>query len=238
MNITLSAVDEERFGIRTARASAFKQDDLPSVLDFCHANHVDFLIARCPGCDLASAQAMEQHGFLLMDSLIYYARPLKTPVPALEISVRRVVPEEAEKVSALAAEAFRDYGGHYHADSRLDRGKCDEVYPSWAYRSCVSRQVADEVLVTEQEGEIVGFVTLKSRNLQEGEIPLYGVLPTLQQKGLGRGLIIAALNWFHSRGFERVSISTQVTNLASQKVWIRLGFEPAEVFYTFHKWSS
>ena len=31
-------------------------------------------------------------------------------------------------------------------------------------------------------------------------------------------------------------LSTQVTNLAVQKVWSRLGFEPSRSYYTFHLW--
>ena len=42
---------------------------------------------------------------------------------------------------------FSGYLGHYHADPRLDRAKCDEVYLSWAERSCVDPSVASKVLV-------------------------------------------------------------------------------------------
>jgi len=45
----------------------------------------------------------------------------------------------------VGRELFHGYLGRYHADDRLDRGKCDELYTSWAYCSCVSREVADEV---------------------------------------------------------------------------------------------
>jgi hypothetical protein len=35
---------------------------------------------------------------------------------------------------------------------------------------------------------------------------------------------------------KRMVISTQVTNVAVQKVWCRVGFEPANSYYTLHKW--
>lgn len=180
---------------------------------------------------------MEQEDFLLMDSQVIYSRSL----PALSVTtegivLRPVSADEAEAVSALAAAAFRSYGGHYHADARLNRARCEEVYPSWAYRSCVSREVADEVLVAERDHQIVGFVTLKMNDDLEGDVPLYGVHPSMQRQQVGRSLIRGALDWFQSRGAERMTISTQITNLSSQKVWIRLGFEPSDHFYTFHKW--
>lgn len=237
MNIQRSPLDEERFGIPSARAVApLTAADIPAALEFCQAEQVKFFFARCLTSDLKAAQAMEQHGFLLMDTLLYYGRSLQIPFPTSDVQVRPVVADEADGVARLATEAFRGYGGHYHADPRLDIAKCDEVYSSWAYRSCVSRQVAAEVQVAEQENQIVGFITLKLNSPQEGEVPLYGVSPTVQGKGIGRALMIAALNWCAAQNAKRMLISTQVTNLLSQKVWLRLGFDPIHSYYTFHKW--
>lgn len=237
MNIQRSPLDEERFGIPSARSTTpLTAADIPAALEFCRAEQIKYLFARCPATDLPAAQAMEQNGFLLMDTLLYYSRNLASPIPAADIQVRPVVVDEADTIARLATEAFRGYGGHYHADPRFDKAKCDEVYTSWAHRSCVSRQVAAEVLVAEQESQIVGFITLKLNNPQEGEVPLYGVSPSVQGRGIGRSLMIGALNWCAAQNAERMLISTQVTNLSSQKVWIRLGFEPSHSYYTFHKW--
>ena len=238
-NIRLSTIDEERFRVRTAKVDSVTLSQLPTIGEFCRSNAVKFLIARCNVSELHTAQAMEAQGFMLMDTLVYFARQLAgTPIPAIadSIMVRPARDDEADAVGALAAKAFRGYGGHYHADSRLDRSDCDAVYESWAYRSCVSRAVADNVFVAEQGGRIVGFTTLRIHNSDEGEVPLYGVDPSIQGQGIGRNLIIGALRWFEAHDVAKMLISTQVTNVASQKVWVRLGFEPSHAYYTFHKW--
>jgi GNAT superfamily N-acetyltransferase len=237
-NIQLSALDEERFGVRTAKVSSFTLNQLPAVMDFCRSNQVKFLIARCSADELQTAQAMEEQGFSLMDTLVYYSRNLAhVPIPPLsDVLTVRPVRDEAGQVSAIAARAFRGYGGHYHADPHLELEKCDAVYESWAHRSCVSREVAHEVLVAEREGEIVGFATLRKHSAEAGEVPLYGVDPSIQGHGIGRGLIIGALRWCESQNIAKMFISTQITNLSSQKVWVRLGFEPTQAHYTFHKW--
>jgi GNAT superfamily N-acetyltransferase len=237
--INLSAIDEERFGVRTARVYAVTRDQLPAITEFCESKNIQFLIARCQAYELSAVQAMEQQGFILMDTLVYYTRRLaNAPIPPIadQITVRPVRSEEADQVGSLAAKIFRGYRGHYHADSRLDQKKCDEVYSSWAYRSCVSTEAADGVLVAEWNGLIVGFLTLRTHSSEVGEVPLYGVDPSIQGHGIGRGLVIGALRWFEARGVEKMFISTQVTNLSSQKVWVRLGFEPTLAQYTFHKW--
>jgi GNAT superfamily N-acetyltransferase len=237
--VRLSTLDEERFGIRTARTSSVTLDNLPEILIFCREEYVSFLIARCPVDDLGAAQAMERAGFGLMDTLIYYRYDLHAnPVPTTqkEIHVRPVAIGEEEIIKQVAAESFRGYFGHYHADPRLDRRQCDAVYVSWAYRSCVSRDVADELLVAEHEGDIRGFVTLKVMDSDEADGGLLAVTPSAQGTGFAQTLMVGALEWCQMRSLRRMLISTQITNLASQKVWVRIGFEPSHAYYTFHKW--
>jgi GNAT superfamily N-acetyltransferase len=237
--VYLSAIDQERFGIRTARASRMTLDTLPSVMDFCRTHGVVLLIARCLTSELRAAQAMELEGFSLMDTLVYYTRNLvKTPIPSNigKISIRPIRPGEEDAVKIVAAESFRGYFGHYHADDRLDPAKCDEAYMDWAVRSCVSRQVADEVLVADLGGAIVGFATLRLNSAEEAEGVLFGVAPSAQGQGIYRSFMVRGMEWCLSKGATRMVVSTQITNIAVQKTWVRLGFEPSHAYYTFHKW--
>ena len=237
--VSLSAIDEERFGMRVARAPAMTLATVGPVLAFCRAEGVRMLIARCPVDDLPAAQAMEREGFGLMDTLLYYACVLpgvSLPRHASSVVVRSMRRGEEADVMQVAAEAFRGYGGHYHADPRLDRAKCDETYASWAYRSCVSRELADEVLVAEMDGRIGAFHTLRCNSAEETEWVLGGVAPWAQGRGAYWSIMRAGLQWGVARGVARMIISTAITNVAVQRVWTRLGFAPSHAFYTFHKW--
>jgi GNAT superfamily N-acetyltransferase len=236
--IAFSEVDSERFGIRVARAHV-AAENLSQVLDFCAAERINLLIARCETMELCTAQKMESLGFSLMDTLVYYTFDLvKRAIPddSPRARVRKFVPEDRPQIETVAAAAFEGYYGHYHADSRLDRNKCDEGYVSWAVRSCTSKQVATEVLVAENDIGIVGFLTLRLNTPEELEGVLFGVAPEEQGFGIGRSLIVHGLEWCKERQAKRMVISTQVTNVAVQKVWCRVGFEPAHSYYTFHKW--
>ena len=239
--ISLSDIDEKRFGLRTAKASDIRAQDIPDVIRYCTEQMVELLIARCPTSDLQVVQKMEQLGFLLMDTLIYFSYDLTTRPIKSDTSfnmIRMVRPGEEEAVRSVAVDIFQGYLGHYHADSRLDRNKCNAVYSDWAYRSCVSPDVADAVLVAETDGKVIGFGAIRINSPVEGEGMLFGVTPLFQGKGIYRSIMIGCLNWCAERGLERMIISTQITNLASQKVWIRLGFEPIRSYHTFHKWFS
>ncbi|MFZ0278249.1 MAG: GNAT family N-acetyltransferase [Candidatus Sulfotelmatobacter sp.] len=236
--IALSEIDSERFGIRVARAQV-EGKNLSQIIDFCAAEQIKLLIARCATKDLRTVQEMESRGFLLMDTLVYYSFDLARrtiPEDAPRVHVRKFVRDDTAQVETVAAEAFKGYYGHYHADPRLDQRKCDEGYVSWAVRSLSSKQVATEVLVAEIDKKIVGFLTLRLNSPEEMEGLLIGVAPEGQGIGVGRSLMVNGLELCKRQQAKRMLISTQVTNVAVQKVWCRVGFEPADSYYTLHKW--
>jgi GNAT superfamily N-acetyltransferase len=233
-----SQIDSERFGVRAARAQV-SAETLPRVLDFCAVEKIDLLIARCPTGDLHAAQSMEADGFLLMDTLVYFGFDLARkaiPEDSGKFLVRTIKPEDKDHVRSIASAAFRGYRGHYHADPRLDRRKCDETYASWAERSAILKAAADEVLVAEHGGNIAGFATLRANSPEEIEGPLVAVAPEYQRLGVCQVLMIHCLEWCRSQRALRMVISTQITNVPMQKVWCRVGFEPSSSYYTFHKW--
>ena len=235
-----SEVDSERFGVRVARAH-IGPENLSQVLDFCASERIQLLIARCPTGELRTAQEMETAGFLLMDTLVYFSFDVARraiPGDSPRAVLRKALPGDEAEVARVAAVAFQGYYGHYHADPRLDSAKCDEGYVSWAVRSCTLKQVAAEVLVAERDGKIVGFVTMRLNNPSEGEIVLGGVLPEAQGIGIYNSFILSGMRWCKECQAKRTLVSTQVTNIAVQKVWCRIGFEPAYSYYTFHKWFS
>jgi GNAT superfamily N-acetyltransferase len=237
---TFSELDSGRFGIRVARAHV-SGGALPRVLDFCAVEKIDLLIARCATTDLPTAQEMERDGFLLMDTLVYYSFDLsrrKIPDAPVEFIVRPLVADDRDQIRRVASQAFKGYTGHYHADPRLDRHRCDEGYISWAERSTALKSAADEVLVAEHKESVVGFGTLRANSGNEVEGLLFGVAPEYQRRGVCRSLMMHSLRWCQSQGAQKMVISTQVTNIAMQKVWCRVGFEPSHAFYTFHKWFS
>jgi GNAT superfamily N-acetyltransferase len=236
--IGFSEIDSERFGVRVARAHVVS-DRLSRVLDFCAAERIDLLVARCRTNDFEAAQGMESKGFLLMDTLVYYSFDLtKKAIPEdpCQVRVRRLLPGDADEIPKVASAAFKGYMGHYHADRRLDRSQCDEAYRSWAERSCTTDKAADEVLVAEIAGRVAGFATLRLNSPEEVDGLLFAVAPESQGKGICRLFMIRSLQWCRAQGAKRMVISTQVTNVSMQKVWCRTGFEPSHSYYTFHKW--
>lgn len=239
MDISLSPLDHERFGVVTAKAALTASDRAPDAAAWCRANRVQLLIARVPSSAVALVQQLEQHGAFLTDTLLYYRRKqLSAEAAALPDGYRwrLATAADADAVATLAALTFTGYAGHYHADHRLDQAAADAVYADWAANSCRHAKVADAVLLIEHDGQLVAFATLKDRSAALLEGVLFGVHPDHQGRKLYQALMQQAQHWGHTHGFSAMTVSTQVVNLAVQKVWCRLGFEPSSSYYTFHQW--
>jgi GNAT superfamily N-acetyltransferase len=241
--VWLSELDEQRFGVRTARAILPTLEVLSDILDFCERHRVVFLISRCSVADIRLAQALERHKFELMDTLVYYQCDLlkNTPIRPPKFGtnqpvIRSMYNGEESTVEKIALESFRGYIGHYHADERLSQVKCDETYQSWARNLAQARSATNELLVAEVNGKLAGFVALRTNNALESEIVLNAVSPAMQRQGVYRALLVAAVEWARGREFERLLISSQLNNLAVQKVWTEVGFKLEQAYYTFHKW--
>ena len=238
MDLYISDIDKERFGFKTARVVGLSSDSLSGVLDFCRGEKVKLLIARCNISDLNAAQSMEKNDFLLMDTLMYYNRDLtfrSVPADHGVANVRPIWMEEEEEMIAVAQASFHGYYGHYHADSRLDNDKCDEVYVDWARKAFAARQ-SDNFLVGEVGGRVVSFGVLRINNPDEGEMFLGGIHPDFQGQRIYHSFLCKAMNWCISKNTKILVISTQLNNIAVQKVLVKLGFEISRGYYTFHKW--
>jgi len=236
-----SDVDSRRFGVRIGRASVAGAAEVAATLDACASESIQMLIVRCRTDDFQALHALQAPGALLMDTLVYYQRNLRKGAPPVELkanSIRPVEDRDLPHIAPVARETFHGYMGHYHVDSRLDSAKADDGYVEWATRMCQTPdRTREEVLVAEHPaGVLAGFATLRLNDPNEGEGVLFGVHPSAEGRGIYWSFMVRAMEWCLGRGAGRMVVSTQITNLVVQKVWVRLGFEPIKSYYTLHLW--
>lgn len=236
--ISLSPFEEERFGVRAARSVTVDAHDILAHLDYCRRHGVDMLIARCSVDAIDIAQAYQRLGASLCDGLIYFHRDLTrgSSQTALPVGVRKAEPSDADAVASVALAAFSAYRGHYHADRRLDAARANDAYADWARRTCLDPHAATAVLVAVEGARILGFVAMRAIDDEVVDVVLNAVAPDVQGRGIYTGLFGHAIAWAKASGYRRLVISTQLNNLAVQRVWIRTGLEPYLGLYTFHLW--
>jgi GNAT superfamily N-acetyltransferase len=93
---------------------------------------------------------------------------------------------------------------------------------------------ASLVLVSETEGFLSGFLTAKKLTAKTWEILLNGVTPEFQRRGIYAALFREIGCRARLQGASEVLVSTQLANLAPQKVWTRAGLALDHALYTFH----
>lgn len=241
MNIEISDLDTKRFNIPVAKVTDITKLKLTEVNNYCKKHEIQLLIARISTNDISFAQKMESDNYKIMDTIVYYKFNYTKKDPphfAPYDSIKNISGNQsyACKVSEIAQQSFFGYFGHYHADNNLEKSVCDELYVDWARRSCLDIKVADAVLAKFDNDIITGFVTLKIISDNTGELILSGVSPSFQKRGVYQTLIYSGMEWLNNKGLNNIILSTQINNIAVQKVWARLGFEMDHSFYTFHKW--
>lgn len=239
MPIELNELETARFGIVAARVTDARAS-MAEIDAAARAKGVQMMTTRVDVGDLARVHALEEAGYRLMDTLVYYERDIDgmadpTASPPGEL-LRPATPADADAVAEVARSAFAGYFGHYHADPRLDHAAADAAYVEWAETSVRNTGPRQPAIVAFQNDRIVGFSTIRMNSDTETEIVLNAVSPDAQRRGLYRRLIEQVIEVGRAANCTRVIVSTQINNYAVQRVWTRLGFSHASSLYTFHKW--
>jgi len=239
MNFSLSKLDQDRFGVVTAKASAESAEQLQDIITACKANGVQLLILRIGTEHFPVVQAAERAGCFLADTLLYFEKGIPSRVPAIDTemgAIRLASEADADSVEKLAADIFRNYGGHYHVDPHLPAAQADEVYSNWARSACLNPAVADAVLLLENGDGILGFTVLQKIGSNSFDCRLLGVSSFARGKGVFAQLIAHSEAWGTTMGLKTMEYSTQITNLAAQRGLCRAGFLPFKSYCTLHKW--
>ncbi len=82
------------------------------------------------------------------------------------------------------------------------------------------------VFVAEKEGAILGYITTRVDRLNsKGRIPNLAVVEEARGLGLGRRLIMHALDYFRAEGLALAQIETMASNAVGQHLYPSCGFE-------------
>lgn len=87
------------------------------------------------------------------------------------------------------------------------------------------RANSEGIFVYEDTGCILGFITTRiDSKTQTGFIPNLAVLPKHQEKGIGKALMISALNYLEAKGMVMARIETLEQNIVGTAFYPRTGF--------------
>ena len=239
MRVEINDLETRRFGFSFGRLDAVAaRHGLGESLAAADADGIEVVSTRVDTTDLGLVRAVEDHGFRIMDTLVYHRRTL----PLAERGdaagqVSDLTEADARRGATLARRAFRRYLGHYHADPRLSDDAADDAYADWTARLLTDPPPGQIALGTRNGDGLTGFLIGQPRADGTSEIVLNAVDPDAQRGGIYTALLRTYLQRAGARGDREVVISTQLQNYPVQRAWSRAGFVLYRSFHTLHRWA-
>jgi dTDP-4-amino-4,6-dideoxy-D-galactose acyltransferase len=234
--------DTEFFGCRIARVcgDTLRQEQAVQIDGWCRSNRIRGLYFLSRADDPATIQTAEQHGFGLVDIRVTFERLLMNPHdpvrPGLPdgIRVRVVQPDDLPGLQAMARTGHTDT--RFFSDSHFARQRAEDLYSTWITLESQGR--AQTVLVAgSTANQPLGYVSCHSDPAgREGQIGLVGVSPEVRGRGIGKNLVLAAMDWFRAQGTHGVTVVTQGKNQAAQRLYQQCGFLNRNLELWYHKW--
>lgn len=153
------------------------------------------------------AEILEVSGFRLRQHIVTLVceSPFNVGSGPPDDLIRIMTPADLEEVAELDALAFEP----------LWQNSVDTLQRAW--------QQAGIATVMEENGQIIGY-QISTRNPYGLHLARLAVRPDKQRQGLGARLVADLLRRALARGVGRLTVNTQDDNLASLRLYQRLGF--------------
>jgi ribosomal-protein-alanine N-acetyltransferase len=151
----------------------------------------------------------QRWGFTQTNAVITLRRDSTIFTPPVEspYRIREVTQADIEAVADVDSMAFEPV---WHHDATA--------------LGLASRQAVTFTLIEDDE-RILGY-QLSTRHIDTGHLARLAIRPEMQGRGLGGMLVGGMLRFFAERDIQKVTVNTQADNVASQRLYRRLGFQP------------
>jgi len=232
------AFDTEILGFKTAKIERIDSIDptiageiVKQLIADLRQNNIEYASYRLPAQDTAVIHALEQQGFVLVDVMLGLEKILDLDLQEHDTyPIRSAKNEDLKQLGEMVRGLFLQT--RFYQDPVIPPARADMIYQRWIENSVKGSQ-ADHVLVWEEDGRILGFITLKNT----GHIPLIAVAKDAQDRGIAKLLLSSAEEYFIKMNLSKAYIETQISNIPAIRAYTSKGFRPIESFFTF-RWAK
>lgn len=193
------------------------------------ASQGGFAYARIASAEVRTAQLFEDAGFRLVDTGITLEVDASRSGVGAAPAARTARAGDAAAVAEIARTAFRF--SRFHLDPRIPAGLANEIKAQWAGNFFAGKR-GDHMVMAERAGEVAGFLQLLSGAERVLTIDLIAVAEAHRGAGLATGMIRFAAR--ECGAPVRLRVGTQAANVASLRLYERLGFTVSATSYVFH----
>lgn len=184
---------------------------------------------RVDSSEILVINELEKNGFVVVDGLISFVRPLSGDDFLVSDKIRNASEEDIIYLTKMSKGLFST---RIQNDPLISKRVADQFFAEWIANS-VKKKVASEVLVWIEGKKPVGFATIK----KTGQIPLVGVEKTFQGRGIAKKLVEACLERLSRWGVKEAFIDTQLDNIGALRAYSGVGFKVKKSYITL-RWSN
>jgi ribosomal protein S18 acetylase RimI-like enzyme len=188
-----------------------------------------FAYARVPTTDVSFGHLLENAGFRLVDTGITLEAATIAGTSRSMGETRLAHAGDATAVVEIARTAFRY--SRFHLDPRIPTALANDIKREWA-ANYFRGQRGDHMVVAERSGSVVGFLQLLAGKDGVLTIDLIAVAEAHRGRGLAADMIRFAARECGKP--VRLRVGTQAANVASLRLYERLGFAVAATSHVFH----
>ena len=234
--------DTEFFQCRIARVcgDTLKPEQAIRIDEWSRSHCVRGLYFLARADDPATILIAEQHGFGLVDVRVTFECGIvnshEPDCPALPagVSLRPVQPGDLSELQAMARSGHT--GTRFFSDSHFSRQRAEDLYSNWITLESQGRAQAVWIAASTAH-QPLGYVSCHLDPAhREGQIGLVGVSSEARGRGIGKNLVLAAMEWFRAQGAQEVTVVTQGNNHAAQRLYQQCGFLTRDLQLWYHKW--
>jgi dTDP-4-amino-4,6-dideoxy-D-galactose acyltransferase len=216
--------DSEFFGRKIGRLTKISPERRLKRLieEACKAGYT-YLTCRVIVEGMSKIQILEKYGFYITDVGTVWEREIDEILEPT-ILVKTATAKDVPMLKSMVRGLFRE--SRFYNDPFFTHEEAERFYQAWVENSLRNKGIKTFYV----EGS--GFTTCKKLSKSKGDIPLIGVVPEKQGKGIGKSLIWKALDWFKKMGVKTVTVRTQTNNIRAMNLYAGLGFRIKHVDVT------
>ncbi|GAC1304787.1 MAG: hypothetical protein NVSMB24_12740 [Mucilaginibacter sp.] len=184
-----------------------------------------------------SKNHIQQKQFKLVDEKVLFSQSLNNNITEWppKISLKSFKPDVDSsfelKELALQSGVF----SRFYIDKHFNNNEYNKLYSVWIERS-ILREIAFDIVIA-KESNILGFVTLNGVSRELASIGLLSVLIEARGRGIGKALVNEAILRARLKGFSKIQVATQKSNIPAMALYGSLNFELKECINIYHYWN-
>jgi hypothetical protein len=240
MHNYISKLDSERFGFPVAKISGNIKNPELIVIELKKLS-TKLIIARIEFSNIELINQLERIGFKYKDAQVTFNYNLQNKLPGKTNNPFSLVPFNESHLPGMieiTRNSFNNYG-HYFADEKLNKQRCNEIYTDWIQRCCKNKDIADEIIVAEKGNMAIGYLAIKM-HYAENEKHIEGVIgavsPEYRKLGVFKAINIESLYLATRLGANRLGNNVLITNFPVMKTYTSLCYNIIKSEITMHYW--